>query len=198
MAMADRSTSPAKGDTKQRILQLATELIRARGFHGFTFHDVAAELGTSHVAVHHHYKTKALLVDAAVRAYTERFVAELDAIAGSEASAAQQLRRYAKLFETAGDDDDRICLCGALAAEIATLPEPVPASVREFFQQNEAWLAKVLAKQVGGRPTSARIQQLARSFLALLEGAMLGARAFGDRSRIQSAAQLWLDALPTG
>jgi len=196
MAMAERSRSPAKGDTKQRILQLATELIRARGCHGFTFHDVAAELGTSHVAVHHHFKTKALLVDAAVRAYTERFVAELDAITRSEASADQQLRRYAELFEPASDDDDRICLCGALAAEIATLPDPVPASVRAFFEQNEAWLAKVLAKRVGGRPTTARVQQLARSFLALLEGAMLGARAFGDRSRILSAAQLWLDSLP--
>ncbi|MFN3243314.1 MAG: TetR/AcrR family transcriptional regulator [Planctomycetota bacterium] len=182
--------------TKQRILEVATGLMQARGFHGFTFHDVAAELGISHVAVHHHYKTKAALVEAAMLAYTERFSAELEQIAASGEQPEDQLRSYAALFDAVVQSGDRVCLCGVLAAELATLPAPVQPAVRAFYDANEAWLARVIGRHVGKRSSSARVQQMAKAFLSLLEGAMISARAFGDPARLSSAAQWWIDTLP--
>ena len=38
----------------------------------------------------------------------------------------------------------RMCLCGMLAAEYQTLPEPMREAVRGFFDENEAWLERVL------------------------------------------------------
>lgn len=195
MGMSVKHGASSKGDTKERILTVATELMQARGFHGFTFHDVAGRLGVSHVAVHHHYKTKAALVEAAMRAYTEHFAIELDAIVAVDAEPARQLRSYAGLFESVVESGERVCLCGVLAAEIATLPDEVQPAVREFYEANEAWLAKVIGKHVGKRSTSARVQQMAKTFLSLLEGAMISARAFGDPARLSSAAQWWIDTL---
>jgi len=195
--MSVKRANASKGDTKQRILQVATELMQARGFHGFTFHDVAGQLGVSHVAVHHHYKTKAALVEAAMRAYTERFVAELEQIAQSGDEPVEQLASFAALFEDVVESGERICLCGVLAAELATLPEPVQPAVREFYEANEAWLARVIGRHLGKRSSSAKVQQLAKGYLSLLEGAMISARAFGDASRLSSAAQWWVDSLST-
>lgn len=40
----------------------------------------------------------------------------------------------------------RMCLCGILAAEYQTLPEPMRDTVVRFFDDNEAWLTGVLAE----------------------------------------------------
>ena len=37
-----------------------------------------------------------------------------------------------------------MCLCGMLAAEYQTLPEPMRDAVVGFFDDNEAWLERVL------------------------------------------------------
>ena len=37
-----------------------------------------------------------------------------------------------------------MCLCGMLAAEYQTLPKPMRDAVIRFFDENEAWLEKVL------------------------------------------------------
>lgn len=55
-----------------------------------------------------------------------------------------RLRDYAQLYLDAMRDDDRMCLCGMLASDIATLPEEVRHGAVDFFADNEAWLAKTL------------------------------------------------------
>ncbi|MFT7535453.1 MAG: TetR/AcrR family transcriptional repressor of nem operon [Hyphomicrobiaceae bacterium] len=182
--------------TKQRILQVATRLMQQRGFHGFTFQDIAKELGVSHVAVHHHYKTKGALGAAALQAYTAHFVAELATISASARDPRGQLQAYAKLFEAVADGSDRVCLCSIMAAELVTLPDTVKPEVLRFYEHNEEWLAKVLAAATGKRSTTQWIKQQATSFFALLGGAMISARAFADPSRLTSAASLWIGNLP--
>src|SRR5256885_1147502 len=38
----------------------------------------------------------------------------------------------------------RLCLCGMLASDFATLPKPMKDGVRAFFDANEAWLTRVI------------------------------------------------------
>ena len=47
-----------------------------------------------------------------------------------------------------------MCLCGMLAAEYQTLPEPMRDAVIAFFDANEAWVEKVLAdgRRAGSSP----------------------------------------------
>lgn len=194
MAPANQTTA-TKGSTKERILQVATGMMQARGFHGFTFQEVAKELGVSHVAVHHHFKTKGALGAAALQAYTDRFVAELDAISARGQAPTAQLRAYARLFEAVVDGSERVCLCSILAAEIATLPDEIKPEVVRFYDSNEQWLGKVIAAATGKRATTQWVKQQAAAFLSLLGGAMIGARTFADPRRLSSAATLWLTGL---
>ena len=195
MAPAKQPTSNATS-TKQRILQLATRRMQQRGFHGFTFQDIAKELGISHVAVHHHYKTKGALGAAALKAYTDGFADELAAITDAGRDPRTQLQAYAKLFEAVVDGSDRVCLCSIMAAELVTLPDEVKPEVVRFYECNEAWLGKVIAAATGKRSSTQWVKQQASSFLALLGGATIGARAFADPGRLKSAASLWIGSLP--
>ena len=55
-----------------------------------------------------------------------------------------QLRAYVKLYAEVLTDE-RMCLCGMLAAEYATLPAPMQTALRAFFEANEA-LARAAAR----------------------------------------------------
>ncbi|MEZ6037558.1 MAG: TetR/AcrR family transcriptional regulator [Planctomycetota bacterium] len=196
--MASARPTQRSRDTHQRALVVATQLMQQRGFHGFTFHDVAAALGVSHVAVHHHYRTKADLVAAALQAYTDQFVAELAAIEQRVDAPKQRLEAYIALFEASSAGGEQLCLCGVLAAEMATLPPSVQPGVRTFYEANEAWLARQLAALTGARATTARVKTLARGLLDLLEGALVSARAFTDPARVGAVARGWLALLNAG
>ena len=51
----------AEPDTAQRILDIAARLVQTRGFNGFSYADVAAELEVTKASLHYHFPTKAEL-----------------------------------------------------------------------------------------------------------------------------------------
>ena len=84
-----------------------------------------------------------------------------------------------------------MCLCGMLAAEYQTLPEPMRDAVIGFFDDNEAWLeqrprGRPARRHLAVRPASRR--DAARLIVSGLEGAMLVARPYGDVGRFEAAA----------
>ncbi len=191
-----RSRPRAAPPTADRVLDVAERLVQTRGFNGFSYADVSAEVGVTTASLHYHFPGKADLGRALVERYTATFQAALEAIAGRESRAAGRLDGYANLY---GEvlSRDRLCLCGMLAAEYATLPAPVQRAVRAFFDANEAWLTDVLERGRADRDLvfSGDARDLARQWVATLEGAMLLARPFGDRSRLTVAARRMIDDL---
>ena len=83
-----------------------------------------------------------------------------------------------------------MCLCGILAAEYQTLPEPMQNAVVRFFDANEAWLERVLpqGREDGTLLFSGPGREAARLIVSGVEGAMLVARPYGDVARFQAAA----------
>jgi AcrR family transcriptional regulator len=67
----------SNGDTRERIRQLALELLVKFGVRGCTFGDIADELGITRANVHYHFGSKNALIDEVVSSYveatTERF-----------------------------------------------------------------------------------------------------------------------------
>ena len=83
-----------------------------------------------------------------------------------------------------------MCLCGMLAAEYQTLPDPMRAAVIAFIDANEAWVEKVLAdgRRAGSIAVTGPPADAARLIVSGLEGAMLVARPYGDITRFDTAA----------
>jgi TetR/AcrR family transcriptional regulator, transcriptional repressor for nem operon len=173
-----RRTRSADLTTATRILDEAERLTQTRGFNGFSYADIAAVVGTTKAALHYHFPSKADLGNALIARYAERFFAALDAIDARGASASERLRRYIRLYADVLSQD-RLCLCGMLAAEYTTLPETMGQALRGFFSRNEGWLAGLL--EAGRRAGTLRFdgppEESARALTATLEGAMLLARA---------------------
>ncbi len=152
------------GGTAERILDVAEELVQTRGFNAFSYADVAAQLGVTKAALHYHFPGKAELGEAVVGRYATRFRAALESIAAQPTAAPEKLRAYVHLY-AAVLAEQRMCLCGMLAAEYGTLPEAIRVALRAFFDANEAWLATILDEGrtegtlafVGSAPETARL-----------------------------------------
>lgn len=191
------TNGPRKGgDTADRILDVAQRLVQQRGFNGFSYADVAQELGITTASLHYHFAGKAELGEALVARYAARFADELGAIAAEPIDAPDKLARYADLYAEVFEDQ-RMCLCGMLAAEYQTLPDGMRDAVLRFFDDSEMWLSTVLTQGVreGTIRLDGSVSEAARTFLAGLEGAMLLARPSGDIERLQAATRGLLTGL---
>jgi TetR/AcrR family transcriptional regulator, transcriptional repressor for nem operon len=183
-------------DTATQILDVAERLVQERGFNGFSYADVAKELAITKAALHYHFPGKAELGEALIERYARRFGDALVAVNARDIDAADKLRAYAQLYAEVFSDD-RMCLCGMLAADYATLPEPMRERVVRFFDDNEVWLAHVLddGRRAGTLHFQGSARSVARTIVGGLEGAMLVARPYGDIKRFRSAAALLIDGL---
>jgi TetR/AcrR family transcriptional repressor of nem operon len=196
MSMPKRAAAEA---TRTRILDVAERLVQTCGFNGFSYADIAAEVGITKASLHYHFATKAELGRMLVVRYTQVFGAALQQISGGVADAAAQLRAYVKLYADVLADR-RMCLCGMVAAEYATLPAPMQQALRVFFELNESWLGGLLAQgeREGALVLAAPASEAARMLVGALEGEMLVARAYGEPGRFAAAAELLLIQLEHG
>lgn len=194
-----RKRNRDNADTATRILDSAERLVQRRGFNGFSYADVAAELGITTASLHYHFAGKAELGQALIERYAARFATALEEIDARGGDAPAKLSAYARIY---GDvlRDKRMCLCGMLAADYDTLPKPMREAVIRFFDDNERWLTGVFERgqaegslRLDGSPGDA-----ARALVGGLEGAMLVARPYGDTKRFEAAASRMMASLTGG
>jgi TetR/AcrR family transcriptional repressor of nem operon len=169
-----------------------------RGFNGFSYADVAAELGVSTASLHYHFRGKAELGQALIERYAKRFSEALAAVDASTSDGPARLAAYAGLY---GDvlRQGRMCLCGMLAAEYQTLPEPMRETVVRFLDESETWLTATLeeGRANGTLGFSGSPSDAARLIVSGLEGAMLVARPYGDPARFEATAEALLAGFAT-
>jgi TetR/AcrR family transcriptional repressor of nem operon len=193
--MSKRVDGNGAGTTSQ-ILDVAERLLQMRGYNGFSYGDVATELAITRAALHYHFPGKAELGRALIERYAARFseaLADLDATAPD---AAAKLQGYVALY-TDVLSADRMCLCGMLAAEHRTLPDPLQRAVCDFFSANTSWLRKVLEEGCadGSLHCPGTAEATASMLLSALEGAMLITRLNGDVDRFTATASQLLAGL---
>ena len=140
-------------------MNAAERRIRDAGYGGFSFRDVAADVGVKSASVHYHFPTKDALVAAVARRYNDRIVAS---VASAVEGGASALEAWRAIFRGALDDGARMCLCGSLGATSGDLAPEVADEVRRFFDLG----VESLARDGISRESAMRI-------LATLEGAIL-------------------------
>jgi TetR/AcrR family transcriptional repressor of nem operon len=178
------------------ILDAAEGLAQTRGYNGFSYADIAAQLGVTKASLHYHFPSKAELGRALIERYRAVFTEALDSIDRETNEPCRKLERYVALYD-AVLRNDKMCLCGMLAAEYATLPAPMQEQLHLFFDANERWLTIVLeeGRRVGRFAFREGAYERAGVLLGALEGALLIARSYRDPKRFAVAASALLDDL---
>ena len=194
--MTGRRRRPGGADMASQILDVAERLVQQRGFNGFSYADIAAELGVTKAALHYHFVGKAELGEALIGRYATRFAEVLVALDAAHLTAPVKLDGYAKLYLDVLRNE-RMCMCGMLAAEYQTLPQRMQTAVINFFDANELWLERVVeqGQREGTLHAGQSARDIARAIVGGFEGAMLVARPYGDITRFEAAIRPLLAAL---
>jgi TetR/AcrR family transcriptional regulator, transcriptional repressor for nem operon len=183
-------------ETRDSIVAVATKLAQTRGFNAFSYADISEAIGIRKASIHHHFPAKADLGEAMVAAYRAAFTDHLVRISAKASRSPARLKLYAELYK-ASLLDERMCLCGMLASDASTLPEPIQRQVSAFFAEHAAWLARTLeqGRRAGELAFEGTATARAKMLLASLQGALLVARGTGDRAFFEAAAHEALHSL---
>jgi len=177
---------------EQAILKITEEMVRRGGYNGFSFREIAKQVGIKSSSVHYHFPTKEDLGAAVAKYYTERFFEALGKAQALLDNNKDPLQSYISAFRQALTKDKRMCLCGLLGAEIDGLPERVVEQTQEFFRLQLAWLEDAYRLMDPEKNTNTIARKKASQTLALLEGAIITSNVLDDITLFDSAAELLL------
>ena len=184
-------------ETRSTVLDVAQEFLQTRGYNAFSFRDLADRVRIKTASIHYYFPTKAELCRALITRQREQVAGALAAIDAMGLDACGKLERYADVFSGTLAAGNRMCLCGMLAADYATLEPDIVRDLRLSLIDHEIWLADVLeAGQAAGLlQFEGLARDEARALLAALEGSMLLARAYEEPERFTQAARRLLTKL---
>jgi TetR/AcrR family transcriptional repressor of nem operon len=166
-------------DTKTALLNSAERAARTRGFDGFSYADLATDVGIRKASIHHHFPTKAVLSSALMQRYHEDFIAALDEIDAHEATGAARLSALIDRYRTALNDGTSLCLCVSFSASRESLSPEVIALISRFRSTVIGWIEQSFADGAADGSILAVLNPAAEATaaMAMLEGGQLAARA---------------------
>jgi TetR/AcrR family transcriptional repressor of nem operon len=168
-------------DTRETIMAIARKMVQARGYNGLSFRELGKEVGVKSASIHYHFPTKGDLGAALAKRYTEDGLEYLSGLRSSSDDVDMWMKGYTEIFRMALVNDNRMCLCGIMAAEYDDLPQEVRTEVDGFTDLNVRWLTEVLSVCRPKLDADGRERQ-ALAIYAAVEGAQLVARGRGDIS----------------
>ena len=135
--------SPAKTDTRTKILRLAEQLLQNKGFNGFSYHDIAEPLGIKNAAVHYHFPSKADLGVALIRRYRQILAASSRTFMRTGKDPMRQLDGYFAFCRRRCETSGGICPIAVVATDYNTVPQPMRDEAARLAEETVAWLSRV-------------------------------------------------------
>ena len=174
------------GDTRTKILDVAEHLTQTKGFNGFSYLDLADEIGIKNSSIHYHFKAKADLALALVERLHEVHSAAFEDFDKSLDSPQQRLQALVDYFQTY-IQDEKFCMCGMMAAELQSVSPAVRNRLIAYFKDLQTWLTKQFAAM--GDPDA---QNRALRFVSTVEGSLLLARLENDPKIVGRALKTFI------
>ncbi len=170
-------------NSKKTIINLAESLLQDKGFNGFSYANISAELGVKNAAIHYHFPSKEDLGIAVIHRYRERFKLWINNSRVKDLSPVDKLNWFFSIYSNFRADNGKVCLVGSLEAEFNSIPEGLRKEVEALHREMLTWLESTLSEgkeagvfQFNGTPASK-----AALIYSSVQGALQMARALGTK-----------------
>jgi TetR/AcrR family transcriptional repressor of nem operon len=179
-------------NTKTALLDSAEQAVRTRGFDGFSYADLASDVGIRKASIHHHFPSKANLSVELMHRYLERFEKMRTDFQGTLKSGGAQLMAIIKTYRAGMDNGKRLCLCVSFTTSRESLPPEVGQLIHDFRKvMIEALETAFQAGRSDGSISGVTDPAMdAAATLSLLEGAQLAARTEENSDFFDTAVYL--------
>jgi AcrR family transcriptional regulator len=134
----------SKRDTKKDILDLAEKLIKTRGYHGFSYKDIAGTLQVKNAAIHYHFPQKENLGTEVLEREIRRFTRWKEKQEMEKLTFPVRLENFILIYENQVKDQHSACLVGASASVYPVLPDPIKERASQLANQMLDYLQYLL------------------------------------------------------
>ncbi len=181
---------------REKILDAAQAMVQDRGLHAMSFQDLANAVGLKKPSLFHHFKNKDDLAMALLKRCQTTYGAQYAEILDKDLSAPRKLRQIARLFE-AGLKANQLCLLGALGNGSGMLSDELKAELQVTANVTIDRYTAVFhhGRQEGTLKFQGSSKQAATSFLAMLQGLQVLARAKNDFPAFTKAASSYINSI---
>ena len=176
-------------ETRDRILDSAQRLIQTRSFHGFSFQDIADEVGVRKASLYHHFDSKDDIALAVLERAADWVSARMAKLEDREPT--ERLDGYFDMYRVIHGKGERMCPGGSFGAVLDAVSSPVQSALHRFSKMHLDWLEGVVREgaergqfQIGDQ----RPRDVATQISAAVQGALLVGRLAGDPHVIDTVA----------
>jgi TetR/AcrR family transcriptional regulator, transcriptional repressor for nem operon len=159
--------------TREEILRVTRNLIQTRSYLGFSFQDVAEQVGIRKASLYHHFRTKEALGVQVLREASRAFLRWSDE---ASVNAEVKLNAYFDLYRWDLRAGAAMCPAGAMAPGWDCIEPQLQGAVLGLRDQQIRWLTGVFSADPRNRR---RAGDLAAFVFAACQGALLSARMTG-------------------
>src|SRR5512141_2826600 len=131
-------------NTKRMIMDLTESFLQDKGFNGFSYAHIAAELGVKNAAIHYHFPSKEALVCAVIQRYRDRFQLWINNARVKNLSSEEKLDWFFSIYTNTRADNGKVCLAGSLETECNSLPDSLREQTQALTRELLAWLQATL------------------------------------------------------
>jgi len=129
--------------TREKIIELGENLIRTKGYNGFSYQDISTELGIKNAAVHYYFPSKANLGTSIVKTNIQRFEEMIDNMHSRGFDEWQQLDTFIKIY-VKSHREQKLCIVGSLGPDFNTLSESTKIELIKMTEIILKWLTNML------------------------------------------------------
>ena len=176
-------------NTRTKILDSAQRLIQTRSFQGFSFQDIADEVGIRKASLYHHFDSKDAIALAVLERAAEWVGAGMDKLDQCEPS--ERLEGYFDMYRIIHGKGERMCPGGSFGAILDVVSSPVQAALYRFAKMHLDWLESVVREGVARgqfKIGDQRPRDIATQIAAGVQGALLVGRLMGEPHAIDTVA----------
>lgn len=176
-------------ETRTKILNSAQRLIQTRSFEGFSFQDIADEVGIRKASLYHHFDSKDAVAIAVLKRGADWVTGRLDAT--KELAPPGRLERYFDLFHDLHGKAERMCPGGSFASVLGAVSPAVQRALHAFIKMHLDWLEGVVregaalgAFEIGEQAP----RDVALQIFSSVQGALLTGRLTADPGVLDAVA----------
>ncbi|WP_168196386.1 TetR/AcrR family transcriptional regulator [Bdellovibrio sp. NC01] len=173
-------------DTKTQAIKSAKAQLQLKGFNGFSFQDIADDLGIRKASLHYYFSSKEDLGLALISDYEDAFLQWTLSL--GEVKALTKLERFFDMFQDMSSDKMKVCPTGVFCIDYNTLGTKMKTALLELHKGQKEWIEQVLRECVsdGDLRKGLKIPEVANLILSMVQGSLQIARLTGSQQLVKN------------
>ena len=183
-------------DTKEKILEIASDLIRSKGINGMSYQDISDAIGIRKASIHYHFPKKDDLIDALINDSKNKYHSFYLSIANSKESPLIKLKTIANIFAQ-GIEQNKVCLFAVLSSECELMNEQAVNYINDAISKTITIFSSIFKNAQDENLITTKIDslELAHTYYNILNGGQIIGRSLGTTEFLHKSVEVFLKLL---